>query len=463
MSVSSNMQCVNQSTFFEVNFDGIVGPTHNYSGLSAGNLASMRSVNAQSNPQEAALQGLNKMRFLLRKGVKQAALPPQQRPCPYLLDNLGYTKDFFTLTNTSLINEVASQGASDQRYFARQLMSASSMWVANAATISPSTDTADKRVHLTVANLANALHRSMEVPQTTHVLNTIFNNQKHFVVHPAIVSHSVIGDEGAANHGRLCSRHDQPGVEVFVYGKSAFLEERSGFPCRQSVEASKAVARNHGLSYENSIFLQQSKEAIDAGVFHNDVISVINENVFLLHEKSFVNQTEEMNVIRRKCSFDVCFLSISEEELSLEDAISSYFFNSQLITLPDGSMVLLMPKEVEENAKAFKCVNRLIDDDSNPINSRIFLDLKQSMKNGGGPACLRLRVLLSQDQIDALGGDVMMSESKLDELERIVKTYYREKITPDDLFESDFIKDSYCALREIAECLSLREIYDFSK
>ncbi|EGG95308.1 Succinylarginine dihydrolase [gamma proteobacterium IMCC1989] len=342
-------------------------------------------------------------------------------------------------------------------------MSASSMWVANAATISPSLDTTDKRVHLTVANLANALHRSMEVPQTTRVLNTIFEDKAHFVVHSAITSHSVIGDEGAANHGRLCLRHDQPGVEVFVYGKSAFLEKRKGFPCRQAVEASKAVARNHGLSYENSIFLQQSEEAVDAGVFHNDVISVINENVFLMHEKSFINQVEEINVIRRKCNFDVCFLNISEDELPLHEAVSSYFFNSQLITLPDGAMMLLMPKEVEENVKALNCVDRLIADTNNPINDRVFLNLKQSMKNGGGPACLRLRVLLNQSQIDALGGDVMMTESKLDELERIVKAYYREKITPDDLFDAEFIKDSYCALREIAKCLSMREIYDFSK
>ncbi len=44
----------------EINFDGIVGPSHNYAGLSLGNLASARNAGAVSRPRDAALQGLAK-------------------------------------------------------------------------------------------------------------------------------------------------------------------------------------------------------------------------------------------------------------------------------------------------------------------------------------------------------------------------------------------------------------------
>ncbi|MGA8031441.1 MAG: N-succinylarginine dihydrolase, partial [Casimicrobiaceae bacterium] len=44
-----------------MNFDGIPGPTHNYSGLAQGNLAAERNAQQVSNPREAALQGLEKM------------------------------------------------------------------------------------------------------------------------------------------------------------------------------------------------------------------------------------------------------------------------------------------------------------------------------------------------------------------------------------------------------------------
>ena len=64
----------------EVNFDGLVGPTHNYGGLAHGNLAAAANEGKVSNPREAALQGLTKMRWMLRQGLVQGCLPPQERP-----------------------------------------------------------------------------------------------------------------------------------------------------------------------------------------------------------------------------------------------------------------------------------------------------------------------------------------------------------------------------------------------
>ena len=64
----------------DVNFDGIPGPTHNYSGLAHGNLAAQRNARLIANPREAALQGLAKARALAARGYAQAVLPPHERP-----------------------------------------------------------------------------------------------------------------------------------------------------------------------------------------------------------------------------------------------------------------------------------------------------------------------------------------------------------------------------------------------
>jgi len=84
---------------------------------------------------------------------------------------------------------------------------------------------------------------------------------------------------------RLAPSHGEPGVEVFVYGVSA-----GPFPARQHVEASRAVARLHGLDAERTIFVQQSDQAIAAGAFHNDVVAVANERVLFAHEQAFAGR-----------------------------------------------------------------------------------------------------------------------------------------------------------------------------
>src|SRR4051812_47984080 len=128
----------------EYNFDGLIGPTHNYAGLSPGNLASQHHGGQPSQPREAALQGLEKMRFVSELGVGQAVLPPQPRPSLRTLRSLGFTGSD---------EEVITRAARDAEHLLRLTSSASAMWTANAATVAPSADTADGRVHLTPANL----------------------------------------------------------------------------------------------------------------------------------------------------------------------------------------------------------------------------------------------------------------------------------------------------------------------
>lgn len=439
----------NSSSYAEVNFDGLVGPTHNYGGLALGNKASIHFKDQLSNPKAAALQGLDKMRFLIEKGLVQGVLPPHERPFNKILDQV------FDFNNTP---PKGTNTTKDNELLIKNVMSASAMWTANAATVSPSLDTSDKRVHFTTANLNSSFHRAIEADQTTRVLSEIFSDSECFKVHPAV---HYFGDEGAANHGRICEKHGTPGVEIFVYGRSAFDKDNKIFPRRQTLEASMSIARKHGLSSEKFLLLEQSQTAIDAGVFHNDVISVMNENVFLLHEKTFENQSDALSEISEKCEFDIIFIQISEQELSLKEAISSYLFNSQLITLADGSMALILPREVENSHNASSCVYKIIEDDSNPIQHSFYIDLKQSMRNGGGPACLRLRVLMNKSEINALKGNVILDHKLIKELEKIIKHYYRDQLHPSNLTDRTFIKDSLNAINEISNCLSLTGIYDF--
>lgn len=277
----------------EVNFDGLIGPTHTYAGLSHGNVASMSHRGAVSHPREAALQGLEKMRLLADLGVPQAVLPPHERPSLETLRALGFTgRDDAAILRAAARRSPALLAACS---------SASAMWVANAATVSPSADAIDGRVHFTPANLTSKLHRSIEPPQTARTLRAIFYDPARFVVHDPIPGGAALGDEGAANHTRLAPTHAHRGLHIFAYGHRVFADSAAPdasapalrrFASRQAREASEAVARSHGLRNKQTGFVRQNPAAIDAGVFHNDVIAVGNEHVLLHHEAAFLRSGE---------------------------------------------------------------------------------------------------------------------------------------------------------------------------
>ena len=246
----------------EINFDGIVGPSHNYAGLSPGNLAATRNAGLVSRPRAAALQGIAKMRANLDLGLVQGILLPHPRP------------------DRGWLAALASDVEAAEPHLLAQAMSASAMWAANAATVSPAADCTDGRCHLTVANLVTMPHRSHEWPATLAQFRVAFADPS-FVVHGPVPA--PFGDEGAANHMRLCERHGDAGVEVFVYGRSG-----GPFPARQHRDASTAVARRHGVRH--ALFVAQSEVAIAAGAFHNDVVAVANERVLFAHEQAFADR-----------------------------------------------------------------------------------------------------------------------------------------------------------------------------
>ncbi|MGQ0661013.1 N-succinylarginine dihydrolase [Sphingosinicella sp.] len=387
----------------EINFDGIVGPSHNYAGLSLGNLAATANKGRVSAPRAAALQGLAKMRHNLGLGLAQGILLPHRRPNTDWLTELG--------TDVSEADDVLRAAA----------FSAAAMWAANAATVSPAADTADGRCHLTVANLRTMAHRSHEWPETLAQLRLAFADAAHFRVHAPVPA--TFGDEGAANHMRLCPRHGAPGVEIFVYGVSG-----GGFPARQHAEASKAIARLHGLDPDHRLFAAQSEEAIAAGAFHNDVVAVANETVLLAHEQAFADRPGLYADLRRLMP-EVEIVEVPAADVSLDEAIRSYLFNAQLVTLPGGTMALIVPSEAKETPRVAAWLERMVAGNG-PIRRALTVDVRESMANGGGPACLRLRVVADPATVDPR---FLVDEAKLDRIAACVEAYWPERIAPENL------------------------------
>ena len=408
----------------EINFDGIVGPSHNYAGLSHGNLAATANAGATAYPRAAALQGVEKMRHNLRLGLTQGVFLPHQRP----------NRDWLAALGTTVEETVDLRAAA---------FSASAMWAANAATVSPAPDTADGRCHLLVANLRTMPHRSHEWPETLAQLRLAFANHAHFAVHEPVPA--TFGDEGAANHMRLCARHETAGVEIFVYGVSG-----GPFPARQHLEASRAIARLNRLDPAHTLFVQQSEEAIAAGAFHNDVVAVANERVLFAHEKAFADKDRLIGQLERLVlGFE--YVEVSDSEVPLADAVRSYLFNAQLVTPPDGEMTLIAPTECRETASVWSWIERHIAGNG-PIRRVEIVDVRQSMANGGGPACLRLRVVADPATVDPR---FLVDDSKLDRVAEIVRKHWPVEIANDELQEPQLIRDVETARDALLEALDL--------
>lgn len=435
----------------EVNFDGLVGLTHHYAGLSFGNEASTSHRFQVSNPKLAAKQGLLKMKALADAGFPQAVIPPHERPNVPVLRQLGFTG------SDELVVEKAAAHAPELLSAAS---SASPMWVANAATVCPSADALDGKVHLTVANLNNKFHRSTEAPTTEALLRAIFRDPQHFNVHGALPQVARFGDEGAANHNRFCQDHGEPGVQLFVYGREEHghaSPER--YPARQTLEASQAVARINQVDPARVIFAQQNPTVIDEGVFHNDVIAVANGTLLFAHERAFVQQHGVIaRLTDRVPGFQV--IEVPQGVVSVKEAVSSYLFNSQLLSRDDGSMMLVLPQECREHERVWRYLNDLLAQD-NPIKDLQVFDLRESMANGGGPACLRLRVVLDEAQAQAVNPKVMMNETLFTTLNDWVDRHYRDRLTQADLADPQLLREGREALDRLTQLLDLGSVYPF--
>jgi len=419
-----------ESVLKEINFDGIIGPSHNYAGLSLGNIASATHRGQVSFPREAALQGLAKMRGNMARGLPQGFLLPLPRP------------------NRDLMQALALDGSEDPALRAAP-WSASSMWTANAATVSPAPDTGDGRCHLTPANLVTMVHRAQEWPDTKRQLDLAFADPRHFRVHDAVPAS--FGDEGAANHMRFCEGHGSPGVEAFVWGRQG-----GKFPARQHEQASRTVARLHGLDFDRCVFIEQNPEAIEAGAFHNDVVAVANERVLFCHARAFADPHGAYAAIRD--AFPALELvEVPESAVSLEEAIRTYLFNAQLVTLPDGTMALVVPSECRESTSVWRFCEQMIAGNG-PIRQVIPVDVRQSMANGGGPACLRLRVVADPATVDPR---FLLDDTKADMIERVIASSWPERIEPGQIGASSDLEDHIVtAWAGLVHVLELVELID---
>jgi succinylarginine dihydrolase len=340
--------------------------------------------------------------------------------------------------------------------------SAAAMWVANAATVSASSATADGRVHFTPANLVAHFHRALEAPVTTRVLRALFADDAHFCVHDPLPAAPQIGDEGAANHTRLQGA-DGRDVDCFVYGRAGFGggAAPARFPARQTREASEAIVRRHSLDPARAVIVQQNPEAIDAGVFHNDVIAVGERTLWLCHERAFLDTDRVHDALRDRVG-ELEAIVVRDDELPLADAVATYFFNSQLLARPDGRYTLVAPAESDEHPRARALLDRFRAG-GGPIDEVLVFDLRQSMRNGGGPACLRLRVPLRPAERAAVRGNVFLDDALADELDRWIDAHYRDRLAPSDLADPALLDESRRALDALTRLLGLPALYDFQR
>jgi succinylarginine dihydrolase len=404
----------------EIQIDRIVGPTHHFGGLGVGNVASKTNAGEVSNPAAAALQGLDKMRLVAQLGVPQLILPPQTRPASGMLQSLGFRDSQWQ----KILDESPElfSGA----------MSSSAMWTANAATVTPAIDNQSNQLMMTIANLTASLHRSIEPSDTEQELTKALGCASQ--ISPPIAVGSALRDEGAANHMRLGTSENTPGINVFVYGDGDPMPKE--FWPRQSRAACEAIARSHQLSPENTFFLKQHPEAIDAGAFHNDVVAMSHHNLFVHHELAYWEAGETLQQIEKRYEelneAKLNRIEISQEELSIADAVSTYLFNSQIVSPPDSRRPeILCPSEVREHDGAKKIVRDLCQ--RGLFREACYVALNQSMSGGGGPACLRLRIPMSMRTFNSVPKLNQWSEDIDEQLRSAIERHYPTEITLEKL------------------------------
>ncbi len=439
----------------EFNFDGLVGPTHNYGGLSPGNVASIKNEGRASNPRAAALQGIGKMRFLHGLGVGQAVLPPPARPDLRTLRALGFHGSD---------EDILAAASRDAEHLVRLCASSSAMWAANAATIAPSADAADGKVHFVPANLTTMFHRAIEADTTRATLERIFADPARFTVHAPLPGGSHFADEGAANHTRL-QTDGYPAVHLFAWGRRSWgagpAPER--YPARQTQEASVALARLLRVAPERTLMPQQNPAGIDGGAFHTDVLAVGHRHFLMAHELAFLEAESLYDELRKRLGRTLAVVVASDRELPVADAVAAYPFNSQVVTTGDGTLAIIAPEESRENPAAHAFLERVVAADDNPVRAVHYLDVRQSMNNGGGPACLRLRVVLTDEEVAAVKANVFFTPALGSRLESWAERHYRDRLLPSDLGDPKLHREVMTALDELAALLGLGNLYDFQR
>ncbi|MFO0939407.1 MAG: N-succinylarginine dihydrolase [Pirellulales bacterium] len=443
----------------EINIDGMIGPTHHYGGLGVGNLASLAHRFQASNPRQAALEGLTKAKLVSDLGIPQFLWLPPQRPNLDLLQSFGFRGS---------VHEQIKEAFQTAPRVLSAVFSGAFMWAANSATVTPAVDAQDKRYHFTPANLISSLHRSCEASERKSSIENTFSCVDFHLHHKPLPYCVSLRDEGAANHMRLSDPTGEIGFNIFVFGEDDSPQDgthseqnRKGsrtfskFLPRQTKLASETIARQHRLNPDTTFFLKQHPAAIEAGVFHNDVIATSHENVLLHHEFAFIDADEELSRLERafesRTGRPLIRVMVPNSTVSLEDSVQSYLFNSQLLTPqlsgshPKSSheksprMIFLCPMQCQQIDSVKRFLNAFIASSDNPVDEVRYVSVGQSMAGGGGPACLRLRVPADQPTLDQLPSFGKLTNKLDDTLLAVVEKHYPAYLTLESFCDVDFI------------------------
>ena len=125
-------------------------------------------------------------------------------------------------------------------------------------------------------------------------------------------------------------------------------------------------------------------------------------------------------------------------------------------------MLLVVPAECRENPRVAAYLDALVAS-GGPIRETVAFDLRQSMRNGGGPACLRLRVPLTARERAAIGANVFLDDTLAQALEAWIRRHYRETLAPADLADPALLDESRRALDELTQLLRLPAVYPFQR
>jgi succinylarginine dihydrolase len=191
-----------------------------------------------------------------------------------------------------------------------------------------------------------------------------------------------------------------------------------------------------------------------------------NQNVFLCHERAYVEQARLLHEVSAQFAArsgkPLTLIEVRSDEVELSDAVTSYLFNSQVVSLPDETMAIICPIECMENESTRLFLDDLLARET-PIRSRHVVDLRQSMHNGGGPACLRLRVVLTEAEARAMHQGVIWSSALHEKLVAWVNRHYRDELCPNDLRDARLIPEGRDALDELTGILELPGLYAFQQ
>ncbi|MCB1180601.1 MAG: N-succinylarginine dihydrolase [Chlamydiia bacterium] len=428
----------------DIQLDSLCGPTHNFAGLGRGNPPSASHFHLPSNPKKGALEGLYKMKQVADLGIPQAVFPPHPRPNFGMLHSLGFV---------GMDAEVIRNAAKRAPHILAASYSAAAMWMANSATFTPSLDALDGRAHVSLTNLASSLHRHEEWKSHYHFFERFLPKRTPFALHTPLPSTMDFRDEGSANHIRFSS--SKGGVHLFVYGEGK-KQRPNVFIARQTLNAQEAVARRHHLDPKACLFVQQNPYAVDQGVFHNDLIAFGKNNLFVTHQHAFLDQKKVLSILEKKiekiCQCELSLFEIKESEFSLEEAIKTYFFNSQLIKLPDAAgFALLVPQAAFVHPKVKKILERL------PITKVISTPVFESLMGGGGPACLRLELSFTPEELALTNSHFYLNDFLYEKLVKWIETYYREQIKWEDLADFALVEEGRAALAALRAILTLED------